>query len=39
MLITVPEKYRDAINEINKDIVYVPIELKKNLVKKILFYE
>ena len=33
------EKYRDAINAIKKDIANLPIELKKNLRKKILFYE
>ena len=26
-----PEKYRDAINAIKKDIAYMPIELKKKL--------
>ena len=31
MLLTEPEKYRDAINEIKKDIAYMPIELKKKL--------
>ena len=39
MLLAEPEKYRDAINSINKDIAYMPIELKKNLRKKILSYE
>ena len=39
MLLAEPEKYRNAINAINKDIAYMPIELKKNLRKKILFYE
>ena len=39
MLSSEPEKYRDAINAIKKDIAYMPIELKKNLRKKILFYE
>ena len=39
MLLAEPEKYRDAINAIKKDIAYIPIELKKNLRKKILFYE
>ena len=28
MLLAEPEKYRDAINAINKDVAYVPIELK-----------
>ena len=28
-LLDEPEKYRDAINAIKKDIAYMPIELKK----------
>ena len=39
MLLAEPEKYRDAINAIRKDIEYMPIELKKNLRKKTLSYE
>ena len=39
MLLAEPEKYRDAINAIKKDIAYMPIELKKNLRKRTLFYE
>ena len=39
MLLAEPEKYRDAINAIKKDIAYMPLELKKNLRKKILSYE
>ena len=31
MLLAKPEKYRDAINAIKKDIAYMPIELKKRL--------
>ena len=31
MLLAEPEKYRDAINAIKKDISYMPIELKKKL--------
>ena len=31
MLLVEPEKYRDAINAIKKDIAYMPIELKKKL--------
>jgi len=31
MLIAEPEKYREAINAIKKDIAYMPIELKKKL--------
>ena len=29
MLLAEPEKYRDAINAIKKDIAYIPKELKK----------
>ena len=39
MLLAKPEKYRDDFNAINKDIAYMPIELKKNLRMKVLFYE
>ena len=39
MLLAEPEKYRDAIYAIKKDIAYMPIEFKKNLRKKILSYE
>ena len=38
-LLEEPEKYIDAINAIKKDIDYMPIDLKKNLRKKILSYE
>ena len=38
-LLDEPEKYRDAINAIKKDIAYMSIELKKNLSKKILSYK
>ena len=31
MLLAEPEKYRDAINAIKKDISYIPVELKKKL--------
>ena len=31
MLLAEPEKYRDAINGIKKDIAYMPIELKEKL--------
>ena len=30
-LLAEPDKYRDAINAIKKDIAYMPIELKKKL--------
>ncbi|MBO8217546.1 chorismate-binding protein [Prochlorococcus marinus] len=39
MLLAEPEKYRDANKAITKDIAYMPVELKKNLRKKILSYE
>ena len=39
MLLAEPVKYIDAINAIKKDIAYMPLELKKNLRKKILSYE
>ena len=39
MLLAEPEKYKDAINAIKKDIAYMPVELKKNLRKRILSYE
>ena len=31
MLLAEPEKYKDAIDAIKKDIAYIPIELKKKL--------
>tara|TARA_B100001989_G_C24379419_1_gene383513 strand:+ start:624 stop:737 length:114 start_codon:yes stop_codon:yes gene_type:complete len=34
MLLSELKKYKDAINAIKKDIVYVPIELKKKLEKE-----
>ena len=39
LLLAEPEKYRDAINAIKKDIVFMPIELKKNLRRKVLSYK
>ena len=30
-LLAEPEKYRDAINAIKKDLAYMPVELKKKL--------
>ena len=40
MLLAKPEKYRDTINAIKKDIAYMPLELKKkNLRMKMLSYE
>ena len=37
MLLAEPEKYRDAINAIKKDIAYMPIELKKILEEENIF--
>jgi len=34
MLLAEPEKYKDAIDAIKKDIAYMPMELKKKLNKK-----
>ena len=34
MLLAEPEKYRDAINAIKKDISYMPIELRKKLYEE-----
>ena len=31
MLLAEPEKYKDAINAIKKDIAYIPVELRKKL--------
>ena len=39
MLLSEPEKYRDAINAIKKDIAYKSWELEKNFRKKKLSYE
>ena len=39
MLLAEPEKYRAAINAIEKDIAYMPRVLKKNFRKKKLSYE
>tara|TARA_B100000073_G_C23508781_1_gene482860 strand:- start:380 stop:580 length:201 start_codon:yes stop_codon:yes gene_type:complete len=39
MLLAEPKKYKDAIDAIKKDIAYMPVELKKNLRKKILFLD
>ena len=33
-LLSDPEKYKDAINAIKKDIAYMPLELKKKLEKE-----
>ena len=34
MLLAEPEKYKDAIDAIKKDIAYMPIELKKTRGRK-----
>ena len=39
MLLAEPEKYRDAIDAIKKDIAYMPIELKKKLKNNFLEYD
>ena len=40
MLLAQPEKYKDAIYAIKKDIAYMPIELKKKLEEEnITFWE
>ena len=31
MLLAEPEKYKDAIDAIKKDIAYIPLELKKKI--------
>ena len=39
MFLVEPEKYRDAINAIKKDIAYMPLELKKKLEdENIIFW-
>ena len=37
MLLAEPEKYRDAINAIKKDIADMPIELKKKLEEENIY--
>ena len=34
MLLADPEKYKDAIEAIKKDIAYMPMELKKKIEEK-----
>ena len=34
MLLAEPEKYKDAIEAIKKDIAYMPVELKKKLTEE-----
>ena len=38
MLLAEPEKYRDAINAIKKDITYMPIELKIKLEEENIIF-
>ncbi len=38
MVLTEPEKYREANNAIKKDIVYMPIELKKKLEEENIIF-
>ena len=38
MLLAEPEKYKDAINAIKKDIDYMPIELKKKLQGENIYF-
>ena len=37
MLLAEPEKYKDAISAIKKDIAYMPLELKKKLDEENIF--
>ena len=34
MLLAEPEKYKDAIDAIKKDIAYMPVELRKKLAEE-----
>ena len=36
-LLAEPEKYRDAINAIKKDIAFMPVELKRKLMEENIF--
>ena len=38
MLLAEPEKYRDAIIAIKKDIAYMPVELKKQLEEENIIF-
>ena len=38
MLLAEPEKYKDAINAIKKDIAYMPLELKKKLEEENIIF-
>ena len=39
MLLAEPEKYKDAIDAIKKDIAYMPIELKKKLEEENITFK
>tara|TARA_B100000989_G_scaffold276970_1_gene237584 strand:- start:171 stop:341 length:171 start_codon:yes stop_codon:yes gene_type:complete len=39
MLLAQPEKYKDAIDAIKKDIDYMPVELKKKLEGENIIFE
>ena len=39
VLIAEPEKYKDAINAIKKDIAYMPLELKKKIEEEKLHHK
>jgi len=38
MLLDEPEKYKDAIDAIRKDISYMPVELKKKLEEENIYF-
>ena len=38
MLLAEPEKYKDAINAIKRDIAFMPLELKKKLEEKNIIF-
>ncbi len=38
MLLAEPEKYRDAVNAIKKDIAFMPLELKKKLEEENIIF-
>ena len=39
MTLAEPQKHRDAINAIKKDIKWMPLELKKKLEEEDIFFE
>ena len=38
MLLAEPEKYKDAIDAIKKDIAYMPVELKKKFKEENIVF-